>query len=109
MASRTRSWMTRSSASGAVASPSTALRVGPVSGRTARACALRLATVPPCDDGPEDDLQSAEPDRQEEVPRDRRREERQGAEEHEADPHDRHRAHRERPGGDHPDAIEEEP
>src|SRR5438552_2473838 len=95
MPRRTRSWISRSS------SAARSARSPRGGGATASGfrTAPDLATVPPCDDPAEHDVQAAEAGRQAPVSPGRRSEQRRGADDHEAQPPHRHR--RERPGALH--------
>src|SRR2546421_1618710 len=84
MPSRTRSWISRSSSAARSAR-------SPRGGGDATASVFRaapdLATVPPCDDSAEHDVQAAESGRQEPVSPARGPDQRRGADDHEAQPH----------------------
>src|SRR5260370_34020175 len=110
MPKRTRSWISRSSWAACAA-------------RAARRCAplgvaapgsefrttLVLATVPPGDAAAEDEVEPAESGGHPPVAPDRGREERRGAEEHEAQSHHGHDPHRERPACRHARTVEQQP
>src|SRR5207247_775818 len=85
MPRRTRSWISRSS-SAARDPPRSLFR--PCSTASVFLAAPCLATVPPSNDHPEHDVETAEPRGHEPVRPRRRPEQRHGADEHEADPHD---------------------
>src|SRR2546421_3720916 len=105
MPRRTRSWISRSS------SAARSARSPRGGGATASGfrTAPDLATVPPCDDPAEHDVQAAEAGRQAPVSPGRRSEQRRGADDHEAQPHHRHDPHRKRAAGHEPGAVQQEP
>src|SRR5256885_1288983 len=113
IASRTRSWISRSRAAAAGCALALTAPARSPSRRVSRAVLL-LATVPPCDDQSKYDLQDAEAGGEQPRLPDRRCEQGQRSQEHETDTHHRHDAHREGAAGDdagaitqHPDAGEE--
>src|ERR1700681_3961497 len=68
-----------------------------------------LATVAPCDDESEDDVQAAEGDAEEDVCGTERQERSESTEEHEADAHHRDHAHRKRAAADEGRAVQKQP
>src|SRR5688572_15434520 len=106
MASRMRSWISRSSSS--AAPPPTTPRTARSPGGPGRA-ALGSATIPPGDHDTEREVQPAEPHRHQRVAPTRRREQRHGAKRHEAQAHERHDAHGMRAAGDDPRPVEQKP
>src|SRR5215208_5767596 len=68
-----------------------------------------LATVTPCDDESENQVQRAEADAEQHVGDGERREDRAEAEEHETDAHHRHDADGERAAADERRAVEQQP
>src|SRR5258708_3047900 len=107
MASRVFSWMTRSrstadfwvdATAGARRSPGGVLFTAPV-----------LATVPPCDNESEHDVQPAEANAEECIGDGKRRRDGSHAEEHEPNPHHRNGGDGERPAADEGRAVAEQP
>src|SRR6266516_1451744 len=106
MPRRTRSWISRSS-SAARDPPRSLFR--PCSTASVFLAAPCLATVPPSNDHPEHDVETAEPRGHETVRPRRRPEQRHGADEHEADPHDGDDPDRKRAPRHEPRAVQQQP
>src|SRR5690606_20066516 len=110
-ASRSRSWIRRSSSIGLPSWPPVTLcRPRGSSGASRRCAALRpLATVPPRDDRPEHDVEQPEAAGQERVAPFPRRVQGHGPDRHEAESHEGHGTHREGAAGHDAGAVEQEP
>src|SRR5687768_6556612 len=110
MPSRSRSWMSRSSARGSAAAAPPTARSGARAARERglEARTARLATVPPRDHPPSGNLQESEAQTEPGVAC-RGEKERQDAERHHPGPQLEHRAHREDATGHHRGAIEQQP
>src|SRR5213078_987254 len=106
IASRTRSWISRSSSAGAGCGFVFTARSA--SARVSRAVLL-LATVPPCDHKTKHDVEAAKSSGHEPGPPAERREQRRGPEHHEAGAHERDHADRERAGRRYRGAVEQQP
>src|SRR5437762_11055392 len=106
MPSRTRSWIRRSSSAARGAR-------SPRGGAEAAAAVFRtapdLATVPPCDDAAEHDVQAAESGRQAPVSPGRGPEQRRGAAPHPTQPHHGHAPHRARATPNEPGTAQHQP
>src|SRR3977135_2718336 len=90
MPRRTRSWISRSSSAARRPPPPPRSLLSPRSTASGFLAAPCLATVPPSNDHAEPDVQAAEPRGHDPVPPRHRSEQRHGADQHEADPHDGH-------------------
>src|SRR5262245_51707995 len=118
--SRIRSWI-RLSSSGAFSAARMAsmARAAPRGRATFPGCpccpccmperAVCLATVPPCDDGSENNMKSPKPGSHEEISPTDRREDRHRPQRHETDTHHRHDLDGERTASHYSCAIEQEP
>src|SRR5437588_8680740 len=108
MPRRTRSWISRSSSAVRTPAPERC-RATSRSAASVFLAAPGLATVPPSNDRAEHEVQPAEPGRHQPVPPDRRSQQRDGADRHEAETHDGDDADRERAPGHEPGAVEQQP
>src|SRR5262245_64439650 len=112
MPRRSRSWIKRSSSAGAAAlSPAIASRRLLAAGFPPAVCraAFDLATVPPCNPGPEPDVQPSKAEGHQTVTPGHRREKRDGAQNHETGSHHGNHTNRQGSTGYHGGAVEEQP
>src|SRR5262245_4440366 len=103
IASRIRSWMSRSSSSASCRTTRPAAPIGPGSE------AWGSATVPPCDEQPEPDVEPAESEGHQRITPCSRGKKRECAQGHEAQPHERHGPNRVGTAGHDAGSVEQKP
>src|SRR4029077_14154327 len=109
MPRRTRSWISRSNSAARPPPPPPRSLLSPGSTASVFLAAPCLANVPPSNDHAEHDVQAAEPRGHDPVSPGGRSEQRHGADQHEADSHDRADSNRERAPRHEPGPVQQQP